>query len=156
GNGYRVPADDGVDELSRILQRQSSRVSESERPTGTQVFEALSKVKQLIDDIGTYVDAYLASGFTTGSMTATGNVNVTGTVTGTAGFTSTGAYSNNITGVGSYRAMWIGVNGSIGYVPSSLRFKQDVAAMTIDEQAALALQLVSFRYTAAIENLGDD
>jgi hypothetical protein len=48
------------------------------------------------------------------------------------------------------------VNGSIGYVPSSLRFKQDVAAMTIDEQAVLALQLVSFRYTAAIENLGDD
>lgn len=136
------------------------RIKELERPDGSQLFNALAKVQELIADLPAQVaaaaTAFLSSGFTTGSMTASGNVTAAGTVTATTGFTSTGAYNNNITGVGSYRAMWIGVNGSIGYVPSSLRFKQDVAAMPIDEQAVLALQLVSFRYTAAIENLGDD
>lgn len=162
GNGYRVPADDGVDELSRILNRQNARVSESERPTGTQVFEALAKVRQLIDDIGTYVDAYLTSGFTTGSMTASGsitvggNANVTGTVTGTAGINSLGAYNNNLTGVGGFRVAYWGVNGAAGYVPSSLRFKQDIEPAEIDTEALLEVQPVRYRYRDAVANFGDD
>lgn len=131
---------------------------------GDQLYNALAKVRDLIADLPAQVaaatTAFLSSGFTTGSMTASGSVTAgsvssTGTGTFDAGVTSVGAYSNNITGVGSYRAQWVGINGSMGYVPSSRRFKQDIAAMSINEQAVLAMQIVAFRYIAAVENLGE-
>lgn len=156
GNGYRVPEIEPVDTLGKILKRQSARISEGERPTGTQVFAALAKIKQLINDIGIYVDAYLASGFTTGSMTASGsitvggNANVTGTVTGTAGITSVGAYNLNVVGLpGSGRvAAWIHSSGAFGQTVSSERYKTGIEPVPYTAEQFLAVAPVVFEYIA--------
>lgn len=160
--GYSaVPADQWSELVGnlRILQRQ---VEALQMPTGTQIFEATKKLEEALSEIGIYVDAYLASGFTTGSMTATGNVNVGGNVLSggegvfPVGVTSTGAYANNLTGVGAYRVAYLGVNGALGYVPSSVQFKQDIAPAVVDVDAVLQIFLATYRYKDAVENLGED
>lgn len=149
----RLP-EDPIEDLVQRIDDVKRRLDTLEMPTGTQIFEAKAKLEQALDDIGMYVDAYLASGFTTGSMVASGNVDVAGTVTADAGVTSVGAYNNNLTGVGGFRVAYWGVNGAAGYVPSSERFKQDIAAADIDTDAVLELEPVRYRYRDAVDNFG--
>ncbi len=49
---------------------------------------------------------------------------------------------------GSYRVAYIGSTGLLGYVPSTRTLKQDIETATIDVQAVLALDVVTFRYKA--------
>jgi hypothetical protein len=160
GNGYRVPPDGPLDELSQIVRRQNARISEVERPSGSQVFEALAKVKQLIADLPGLVaaaaTAFLAGGFTTGSMNATGNVTASGTGTFTAGLNSPDVYSRVVTGTGSYHATYADSLGQLGQVPSSRRFKQDISTAMLDRATLRQMRVVFYRYIAAVEFLGDD
>ncbi|MES2093829.1 MAG: tail fiber domain-containing protein [Actinomycetota bacterium] len=94
---------------------------------------------------------------TAATVTSTGDVNAAGTLNGPAGVNSLGAYSNLLTS--GYRALWVtttGSTGAFGYVPSSRRFKQEEKPATVDLSAALAIQVVTFRYTQAVEELGDE
>lgn len=93
-------------------------------------------------------------------VNATRNVNATGNVNGStgvfpAGVTSTGVY-NNLVSTGGYKVQYINVSGQMGYVPSSRRFKQDIVDAPDVKSAALAIQVVTFRYIQAVEELGDD
>lgn len=58
--------------------------------------------------------------------------------------------------VTSYVSAYINSDGRIGATPSSARFKQDIQTWSPDQQAILALQLVTFRYKAAVDELGED
>lgn len=161
-SAYRPFPEDPYERLVADIEKIRSDIRQLQMPTGTQIFEATAKLEQALADIGTYVDAYLSTGFTTGSMTASGsitvggNANVTGTVKGTAGINSLGAYNNNLTGVGGFRVAYWGVNGDGGYVPSSLRFKQDIHPAEIDTAALLEVKPVRYRYRDAVANFGDD
>lgn len=148
--GYRPLPEDDLARLVQDIDKIRSDIRQLQMPTGTQIFEATAKLEQALDDIGTYVDAYLATGFTTGSMTATGNVTVNGVLK------VPGAYNNNLTGVGGYKAAYWGVDGQAGYVPSSLRFKRDVEDAGIDTAALLEVEPVRYRYKEAVDNFGDD
>lgn len=154
--GYRPLPEDDLARLVQDIDKIRSDIRQLQMPTGTQIFEATAKLEQALSEIGTYVDAYLSSGFTTGSMTATGNVQVNGTLTATTGINSIGAYNNNLTGVGGFRVAYWGVNGAAGYVPSSLRFKQDIHPAEVDTAALLEVQPVRYRYRDAVANFGDD
>lgn len=46
--------------------------------------------------------------------------------------------------------------GRVGHVPSSRQYKRDIAPETLSPAYVLALQLVTFRYIAAVEEFGDD
>lgn len=69
---------------------------------------------------------------------------------------SLSTYSRNVTGSGSYRVMYVNINGEIGYVPSSMRFKTHVAEAEFDASAILAIRLVTYRYLAAVEQMGEN
>jgi hypothetical protein len=56
-----------------------------------------------------------------------------------------------------YRAVWVSnPTGQLGYVPSSLKFKQDVETAILDDRLMVALRLVTFRYIQAVEDRGSD
>ena len=89
-------------------------------------------------------------------VNAGGNVNAAGTLNGPAGINCLGAYSNLLTS--GFRALWVtttGSTGAFGYVPSSRRFKQDEKPATVNLTAALAMQVVNFRYKQAVIDHGD-
>jgi hypothetical protein len=91
----------------------------------------------------------------TADVTAGGNVNATGTVVGTAGISSIGSYNNLLTS--GYRGLWVKTpTGEFGYVPSSRRFKQDETNATLPPALVRRLQLVTFRYIAAVEEFGSE
>jgi len=66
------------------------------------------------------------------------------------------AYNRNLTGSGGYKVAYWDLNGQAGYVPSSLRFKQDVAAADIDPLAILSIEIVTYRYKEAVANFGEE
>lgn len=152
----RYQPEDPYERLVQELDRVKSDIRQLQMPTGTQIFEATAKLEQALSDIGTYVDAYLVSGFTTGSMHATGNVDVAGTVTATGGLSSTDVYNRLVTSSGSYRTVYVNTLGQLGQTVSSRQFKQDITDASIDPADVLAMRLVNYRYKAAVENMGDD
>jgi hypothetical protein len=68
--------------------------------------------------------------------------------------TSTKTYNQLLTG--ATRSLSIAATGLFGYVPSSRTFKQDEQPAVIDTAAVLALQLITYRYIAAVEEHGDN
>jgi hypothetical protein len=97
--------------------------------------------------------AAAASLTTTGDVTANGNLNTLGTLTAPTGINSLGAYNNLLTS--GYRGLWVTTpTGAFGYVPSSRRFKQDETPANVNLAAALAMQVVNFRYKQAVIDHG--
>lgn len=135
-----------------------------QQPSGTQTAGLLNQVQAAIANIGAAVTAYLSSGFTTGSMTATGNVTVGGTIgvggrlTANAGVTSTDVYNRSLTYGGLYKVQYVHQDGTMGYVSSSRRYKQDERPAVIPNirEVMRAFQIFNFRYIEAVENIGDD
>lgn len=93
---------------------------------------------------------------TSGDITSNGNLNTPGTLTATTAINCLGAYNNLLTS--GYRGLWVttaGSTGAFGYVPSSRRFKQDETPAVVNLAAALAMQVVNFRYKQAVIDHGD-
>jgi hypothetical protein len=78
-------------------------------------------------------------------LTLSGNAHLTGNV-----------YVPNRSAVSSgYVAAYINSDGRLGISPSSRRFKKEIKAWSPDKQAVLAMQLVTFRYKAAVYGNGN-
>jgi hypothetical protein len=102
------------------------------------------------------INAKVASPGAIAPTTVTASGAVSGT-TGTfpTGISSTGAYGKLLTYGGAYNAAYLHVDGTLGYVPSSRQFKQDIQPVALDPALLRQLRLVNFRYIAAVVNLGD-
>lgn len=191
--GYVVPAEGDLGFLVQRLEGMATQIKELERPTGTQLAQAVAQLTALVDDLQTQVDNLLATEVNTGNVNATGTISAGGTisavgtisaggtisadgtisaggtistngdvtasngrVTGNTGLRSTGVYNNLLTS--SFRVVYVSsVNGpgDLGYVPSSRQFKQDIADAELPPEVWRALRLVTFRYIAAVAELGD-
>jgi len=69
------------------------------------------------------------------------------------GLLSPAVYSRTLST--AYRTLSVRNDGVIGYVASSRRFKQDIADVSMSAEQVLALRLVTYRYTAAVDEFGD-
>lgn len=113
-----------------------------------------------------------AGGTVTGAaLVSTGGASVAGTVTAGAisisgaatantgtfptGVNSVGVYNTLLTYGGPYAAQWVHSDGTMGYVPSSRRFKQDIDTFPFDP-AVSYLRVVTFRYIDAVNRHGED
>lgn len=150
GNGYAIPASDPLDELRQILQDARRRLREIEALDGSQIYNTVQDLKNLIDGLLDQVDGNFS-----GNLTVGGTASIAGTST-VAAINSLATYSRNVTGAGSYRVMYVNLDGSIGYVPSSKRVKRDITPAEVDTDSILSIALRHFRYKAAVEQLGDD
>jgi hypothetical protein len=159
---------DKLEELSRSIRALQTA-------DGTQTFNAVDKVKQLITDFRAELDEYLSTldvytkaetderiGSTPGGVTvngdlsATGNasitgnasavdVNASGRVTSTAAIRSMG--SRTLVVATDYAGLWVdGATGDIGISPSSIRFKTDLEQWQPSIERLLLLRAVLFRY----------
>lgn len=149
--GYTVPPTGDYGLQIQQLQEIRNRVAELERPTGSQIAEAVQKLQELVDGLITQVN-----GIFSGYVQAGGNIVAGGRVVGQTGISSLPVYSNILTT--AFRAVYVtqtGSSGDFGYVPSSRQFKQDELPAPNQLEAALAIQVVTFRYKQAVEELGD-
>lgn len=150
--GYTLPPKDGLDALIRRLIDAERRIAELERPTGTQTAGAVKKLQDLVNGILTQVN-----GVFSGYVQAGGNITSTsGIVQADAGLWSTAVYNDVLST--AYRATWSRSDGKLGYVPSSARFKTNIAPAVLDGASLvlLALRVVTFQYVAAVEELGEE
>lgn len=171
GNRYATPAGDGLGPLIRDLDELKRRLSELEIPTGTSMNSLVQQVQEAIANIGTTINAWLnANSYTKAQIDNLvanpgninpGNVNASGNVSGQrgtfpVGVNSTGVYNTLLTYGGPYSSQYVHQDGTMGYVPSSARYKQDIASAALDPAVIRQLRVVTFRYIAAVENLGDE
>lgn len=174
--GYRPPDGDGLGPLLATIRDLRRRLDELEAPTGTSMGSLVAQVQAALADLSTQVaseisaqsytkteiDAKIASpgNISPGTVTASGAVASSSTVSGTtgtfnSGLKSTDVYSHDLTYGGGYTATWCHSDGTLGTVPSSRRFKQDIGPNGLDLTALDRAEVVAFRYKAAVENLGD-
>lgn len=168
--GYTVPSDGAFGDIQRSMDDVRRRIAELERPTGTQLAEAVKalqaaqvEITALVEDLQTEVDNLLSVAVNTGDVNATGNITAGGdistpaTVRGDAGVQSIAVHGNILTT--DFRAVYVSATGGVGafgHVPSSARFKSDIESTTVPPEMWRALRLVTYRYTAAVEALGDE
>jgi len=171
--GYVIPALTPMEQLIQQLESLREQVRELQRPDGSQLSDSVKKLTQLVNDLPGQVFAVLATAVDTGNVTATGfghfggevtaggNASVGGTL-GVSGNSTFGpiksAYARAHTVLSGYaNAYWDG-NGDAGVNVSSVVYKQDIAPADLSEevQGILRMALVRFRYTAAVEEYGDD
>lgn len=71
------------------------------------------------------------------------------------GVKSTGVYNTSVT-YGSYRAVWVNVDGTLGQTASTRTVKQDITPASIAADAILGVEIVNFRYIDAVEAQGEN
>lgn len=145
GNGYVVPAADGMDALRLTIRGILARLNDLEALDGSQVHNTVQKLKQLINGILEQTEVNVS-----GSVTAGGNGIFGGTVTATAGITSTGVAAFNVTTLpGGRSAVWIhDSSGIMGQTTSSLRYKTDVTEVPYTAAQFVSVMPVVFAYIA--------
>ena len=170
--GYRSPPGDGLGPLVKRLLEVERKLRNLAKPSGTNMASLVAQVQALIvkvNDTLSNIFALVADAISTQSMTtaqinakvalpgdiAPGNVTASGEIVA-GGRIRSGNLYGNILSV-DYRQVYVtGVDGALGHVPSSRRFKRDIAPVAIDPAMIAALQLVNYRYIAAVEQLGDE
>ncbi|MGV8852335.1 MAG: hypothetical protein ACOH1M_07200 [Rhodoglobus sp.] len=117
---------------------------------------SVEKLTQLVTDLPGEIDAALAIEVNTGNVNATGNVaavnvNATGSGTFPAGLNSVGVFNLDVSTLpGTRRTDWVNISGAIGYAPSSITKKTNVANYTGKASAFLACQPVVFEYIGQV------
>ena len=160
---------DPTSQFAADLQRLIQRVRTLEKPTGTQTFEALAKVKQLIAELPSLVANIASTGVTwagpvndptgtglstTGRVTSGGDVTAHSVRLGNNGTVYSDYALNNPVTTG-YFALYVNADGRFGRTPSALKYKQDIANFSPSEQAVFAIQLREFRLKQAVDEMGD-
>jgi hypothetical protein len=169
-SSYTRGQGDGLDSLIVDIRELTRRIRELENPTGTQLTSLVAQVKAKLAEldatvsalVSTYVDTYTYNTAEIDAKVASpgnispGTVNASGVGTFNAGLKSTDVHTLLLTYGGAYTATWCHVDGTLGTVPSSARFKRDFRAHGIDLTALDRAEVVAFRYRSAVNNLGDD
>ena len=183
--GYQTPAGDGLGTILRDLAEIRRRLAELEMPTGTSLTSLKQQVEAKLAELDATVTALVAAALSNyytiagtdakvaspgniapGHVTASGNVTSSGAVSAAGevsgnhatfpgGVNSTDVYNRQQTYGGGYKNQYIHTDGNMGYVPSSRQFKQDIEEWKFDPSIVSYLRVVTFRYIAAVENLGD-
>lgn len=81
------------------------------------------------------------------------NAQVTGSLT-VADIYSTNTYGNTVAGHGGFRTVSVALDGYMGGLTSSRRFKQDIGDALLSREVLRSLRVVFFRYIADVESAG--
>lgn len=153
--GYESPSVGEFGELKRVISQLQADVKEIGRPRGSQVYDTLKTLQDVVNGILTATN-FTVPGFITagGAISAGTTIASGGRGTFTGGVTSADVKSRTLSV--SYDAVYIDVNNIMGKSPSALRFKQDVEKFTFDPKIIDNLQGYTFRLKGAVEAMGDD
>lgn len=90
-----------------------------------------------------------------GNAVIGGTLNVV-SATGLGGALYCTTVYNTSVSYGAYKSVWVNVDGQLGFVSSSKRYKQNIVKSDIDADAVLAIEVVNYRYKNAVKALGDE
>lgn len=148
--GYTPPIIGEFGELINELRMAKRRLDELERPTGTQVADALATLTDLVNGLLTQVN-----GVFSGYVDAGTTIHSTGRGTFDGGVTSADVRARTITS--GYAAAWVDAGGVFGCTTSSVRHKQDIRSVDMSPEVAAMYQaaLIEFRYIVDVAENGD-
>ncbi|MFD1714174.1 tail fiber domain-containing protein [Amnibacterium flavum] len=163
--GNPTPRGDGMAPIIDMFREVNRRLRDLEKPTGTSIAGLVDQVQRALANItATVSEAISANSYTKTEIDskvsspgniAPGNVSASGDLSVVGALRAPTVPTTLLTS--SYYATYATtVDGRLGHVASSRRFKQDIASATAPLDAVLALRLVTFRYIQAVEELGED
>lgn len=160
--GYDSPQGDEIKQLFTEIKNIAGRVSELERPTGTQRADALQQIRDLVNGIIAQTNISVSGNVTAGgtvsggTVTSSGDIVSAGRGTFTGGITSADVRSRTVTV--SYSAVYADGSGVLGANTSRVSVKQDFepADASAEVDALLRVGMLRFRYVDAVDQLGDD
>lgn len=150
---YPTPPGDGMQPVVDAVKSLRTQTRALQRPGGTRLAGLVAQVQAAIANINASVATAFAA-LVAGGFSTPGSIHAAGALTGDTGVNSVGVYNNLLTT--AYRVQYVNSAGPMGYVPSSRRFKRDIATAPDIRESLLAMRIVTFRYNAAVEELGDD
>jgi len=143
GNGYPVVQPDELADLRAKIQSAFTKIRELERPTGTQLSDAVATLQDLVNGLLNQVNVVA-----TGSVTAGTYVSAGTNFTASNG-TLVSPYARSHSVVTSYVAAYIDGSGNFLSTPSSLRMKRDIRTATWTREQRDKIRSVFYRLRAA-------
>lgn len=148
GNGYTSQPAEGMAELVAIIQDARNRLRELEALDGTQIYNTVQDLKNLIDGLLNQVN-----GIFTGYVQAGTTISAGSDMTTQGFFWSPNAYNYDITY--TRHQMWMGNDGRIAWASSSRSKKANIRDAEIDPLAVLAINVRAYNYRAEIAKRDD-
>jgi hypothetical protein len=148
GGYVNLPAD-AYEGLRRRFETIDARLRELERPTGSQYYDSLKKITDLVNNLAEEIENVSASGATWQGPVAAGSGNI---VTTSGDFYTPHGRATPV--VTSYVAAYLNTDGRIGATVSAERFKQDIEPRAYTLEQIAMVQVVSYRLRTAVAELG--
>lgn len=149
--GYVNLPNDPFEELRLQLEDARRRLAELERPTGSQIYDSLATLTDLVNNLADEIANVASSGAVWMGGVSAGSANITTT----SGYIVTPAgYALDITY--TRRAAWLGNDGRLGWASSSREHKTNIRNAKLDPTAILKIAPRLFNYRAEVEKHHDD
>tara|TARA_R110001606_G_scaffold352564_1_gene502958 strand:- start:72 stop:794 length:723 start_codon:yes stop_codon:yes gene_type:complete len=160
---YPTPPGASIEAIVRAQLDLVRRISELERPSGTNIASLVDQVQAALVNLNATViaatNSYLSSGTVnmanlsaSGSVTAGVNMIASGYVNGVGGLRSVGAFNTDITVYpGARQPVWQNNNGIIGYAPSTQTKKTNIRAVPFTAENVRACTPSMFAYRAQLD-----
>lgn len=145
-----------TNKLVSTLNGYGRRLRELEKPSGSQLTQAIQKVLDVSENIDQTVAASInRNSYDRATIDAKCNAWNWGVLPpGRGGTNTTNAY-NNVFSSGSWRAAWVLSNGTIGTAQSSRKVKQDFMMPDITLEQMRAVDWTLYRYIDDVNLNGD-
>lgn len=142
--GYVNLPNDPFEELRLQLEDARRRLAELERPTGSQIYDSLATLTDLVNNLATEIANVSSSGATWYGPVSAG----TGTIQTTSGdiYTPHGRATPVVT---SYVAAYLNSDGRLGATPSTRRLKRDIRTASWTREQRDRIRIVYYRLRAA-------
>lgn len=145
-----------TNKLVSTLNEYGRRLRELEKPSGSQLTQAIQKVLDISENIDQTVAASISrNSYDRATIDAKCNAWNWGVLPqGRGGTNTTNAY-NNVFSAGSWRAVWVLSNGTMGTAQSSRKVKQDFMMPDITLEQMRAVDWTLYRYIDDVNLNGD-
>lgn len=145
--GYATAPGDAYDRLFTALLQIQRRLSELERPDGTQTAEALQQIRDIIDGIIGATNISVPGNISAGVQVSSPNL------IGTNVYTTNGPTTVH---TGPRVAAWLLNAGGLVGTASSRRFKDNIVPAGIDPAAVLSIGVKEYQYKAELAKRAAD
>ncbi len=152
GNGYRVPPSDET-YLRDVIQGIQRRLRELEALDGSQIYNTVQELKNLVNGLLTQVNGIFSGYVTAGTtVTAGGNITTPAVVIGAGGVASVGAYNTDITLLPGLRSdLWVHQGGTFGQTVSTITKKMNLGELPFTATDVLAVAPFVFEYIGQVD-----
>lgn len=146
-----------ANKLVSTLNEYGRRLRELEKPSGSQLTQAIQKVLDISENIDQTVTASInKNSYDRETIDQKCNAWNWGVLSPSRGGTNTTNAYNNLFSTGSWRAAWVLSDGTLGTAQSSRKVKQDFVAPDITLEQMRSVDWTLYRFIDDVNRNGDD